>query len=303
MPRVHLQSNTDSEGLNVALCGWLDVETTRDPKAATCKVCLRRHAGTGKKRKRRVPSVPQAMHDVLASTRSMLDQVETGVMPILTPETWQRRDCACGTCDVCSYFRVLRAAGTLRGLEPTKPIKPRVDAGPRWPNVRAALESYVKHRQDGYSAGGVLGRMQDMMEKGGPESVPPGHTWQGNSATRAAEDVVSVERCLWVAFDRHNDRGIGWASCLHIVFARVVGLERVMVGTDGSRHLVVERVPAAELAREHVVTRNTVAGIVKSGLRRLTIEFAARGLIHHPPPKAGLHDAVDKRRRELITED
>jgi hypothetical protein len=216
-------------------------------------------------------------------------------LPVVTPETWARRDCRCGTCGVCDYYAAIEAEAFWRPWQDRK-RPPELDR-PRFAGTIAALTSYVEHLTDGYPSGS-LGESLDRIGRHGCR-VQNAHRG-GSAAQHAAEDVAAVDQALALCFGADNDRGIGAEACRAILLARVVGRDVVVKGRDGRAYRKREAVEAAALAEHYGLTVGAVGGVVKSGMRRLRVELAARGLAPMPKREAGLHEAVQIRRGQIL---
>lgn len=236
--------------------------------------------------------------------RALLDEVrevperDFDGLPVLDPSTYRRRECRCGGCVVCKFFRSIeedaddarrRRAAQIAGQNTR-------DLRHRFPHERAALHSYVTARAAGYQPGSSAGALLATAESGvhSPRSGP------GEShVLRTADDVVEVERALEVAYDDGNDRDLGPRACRAILLARVVGRDVPRKTARG--RLCRERKPVslALVADRHGVSEAAVNAIVRSGLRRVRVELAARRLIPAPGGDSAVARQVQRRQAEL----
>src|SRR5690606_31967311 len=176
-----------------------------------------------------------------------------------TPATYARLGCACGDCSVCRYFRGLRQIEFIAPWRETR--APASERRTRFSSVTHALEVYVAGREDGASAGG-WGAQLDVFRTLGVRVQAEGDT--SSRAERTADDLVEVEGALAVAFDEHNDRGLGLHACVGILLARAVGRLELVEGAYGRRSLKHVPVPVDELAERFSVSSSIIAGVVKS---------------------------------------
>lgn len=280
MSKVHFDAEPDSP-IPRAICGWLGGTVTGVADAVTCKRC--------KKRLRRVKAAAaltgqDTIKPVADPAERYVERVERGIphptwddvegLPVLTPDTYRRRDCTCRDCSVCRFFRRIEQDEYAAPWRKTHVVYD--PHRPRWSSVAAALETLVIARVDGSSAGGwgysldVFRRLGVRIQAGGPTD---------SAAERQADDAIEVERALAAAYDQHNDRGLGLARCCAILLARLVGRLETIEGRGGRRAQRRVPVPIPELAEELGVSPSVIGGIVKSGKQRVYEHLRARGLV------------------------
>lgn len=213
---------------------------------------------------------------------------------ILTPSRWRamRGEAIDGDEDAVEEWADWQRAMTLTPVEPWGTDVSYGSRGerPTFPSVEVALKVLVETREDGYYQGSI-GDAHERLAKLGCTVQVGGKT--DPRGVYDAERCAEVERCLPVAFDDHNSHGLPLKSCLTILFARVIGPVRK------SQILDEDETSATSLAERYGISKSEVGTIVKSGMRRLRVEFAARGLTPMPHPRRGLAEQIERRRAEL----
>lgn len=314
--RVHLLARTTATGMAYGLCGWFASATSSVIAEVTCKLCLRKHSppksAAAKASARAAAALPPGAprpHETeevwRELTRPARAQESTGWDGVVTPEIWQssclRRGSGdvdeCGVCVACERVKDLRRWAAMDGVFERDPVsRLHEEQRYRYRNPNHMLEPQLSPSDSKSTAGSfeTLLRHGCRIDGGEMQQTQPIH--------RYIEDLVDRWRAKAALFDEHNDRGVGAAVCWMILRARVIGHEELVHGRDGRQHWIRKPVPAVELAREHGVTVAMVAAIVKSGMRRLRVELAARDMIPPPPRKSGLADEIHRRRRELLND-
>lgn len=221
-------------------------------------------------------------------------------LPVINPTTWAawrlhchrgRWTCKCGSCALCVFFRDIE----MHPSDTYERSPVMFDDRPLFWSVESALTQAVTVRRDGYPSRSIAGAVVNVGEMGA--TIEGG---ERNSREQAsAERMAEVARAVAVLYGPGNDRGIGAEACVDILFARIVGREQIVRGRDGRGHRRLVPVPSAELSLAYGVSADAVAGIVKSGMRRLRVELAARDLIEQPNPRRGLAHEIELRRQEL----
>jgi len=153
----------------------------------TCKRCQREIE----------PKTPiDAVRSALLDIRPIVDP--TTKLPMLTPSTYARRHCRCGSCDVCAYFRAVKVNAELAPWRES--LETRTGQTEyRWPSVGAALRWYADTERDGYrdrSHGAAMlriGALGGICSGGDPAESP---------AIRDADDCVTVSEAIDAARDR-----------------------------------------------------------------------------------------------------
>jgi len=231
---------------------------------------------------------------LLDAYRREFGGAQHATLPFVDPSTYQRLDCRCGGCDVCAFFASIERDSEIfeaRRAPPPRPAEERA----RFGGVHQALALYVRVRSDGYQISSSMGGLMRIAESGvrGPRRA-------SSTVLETADEMAAIEAALERAYDGGNDRGIGVEACAAILLARLVGRER-LVGASGSRRMRMrEPVPVADLATHHGISPGVVQAIVQSGVRRLRIELAARGLIPMPRRQSRLLEPIERRRGELL---
>lgn len=274
--KMHYDATPPGSAIPQSLCGDITARVTDEVASVTCKLCRRRLAKAfAVAAAPAVDHVERYVEDVFAGrVRAAAAHEDLDGLPVLTPATYARRDCACGECSVCRYFRAVRQ---IDYIAPWADSRPRVSTRTtRFSSVTHALEVYVIGREDGASAGG-WGCQLDIFRTLGVRVQADGET--SSRAERMADDVIEVERALTVAFDAANDRGLGLEACVAILLARVVGRLEVVESAYGRRSLRHVPVPAECLAERFGVSTNAIGGIVKSGRARVQEYLCRKGLV------------------------
>ncbi len=215
-------------------------------------------------------------------------------LPVLTPATWRRLDCLCGDCPCCRYFVHLAINAHIDPYSDPPKGRPSPDR-PMWPTVEAALESYVRHIEDGYpvpAMGAVLISLAEtgIAVRGGPPKSSPAHL--------AAEQVAAMDQALERVYP-YPEHALTPVQLREVLFARVVGRMRVTKDGWGNLWRIAEKVPAEELAERYAIRRTVVASVVRSGMHRLRVQLAARGLTHMPPRSTRAYQAAATLREDL----
>ena len=191
--------------------------------------------------------------------RAAPDEHPHGGMPLLTPETWRRRDCRGHhprECVVCAFFADI---DMLHWIDPYR-RRYSAPSSTRWRTAEQALADYLVIVADGYpsaSPSGAIvtfGRLGTWTQQGGRKS---------SQAETSADDAVVVELALRFAFDDAP----GWRACAAVVLAR---------------RATRTPVDAGELAARLGIASEDIDAIVRQGMRGVRADLAARGLIERP---------------------
>lgn len=298
--RVHLDSGMRGT-LTVAACGWRAVEVTTALELVDCRTCL----GVDGREERR--QAKKAM-DVRTELQRLLLGRGRPTLPepkwngIVTPEVWRssclRREHGdeCGTCVVCERLKILRILGELDGTYERERTVGVVQLegvrGPRWGSAERAVEYYATTTYGTKSASGALARWAEY------EAHLTGGVHEAERGThRRAMDLADVELALQLALAA--DDAVPPGLRFGILVGRVVGRVERVEGRNGRQHQVRVPIPAGELAERYGVSVQAIATMVRSVMRRLRIELAARGLIPSPKRSSRIAEAVMRRREEI----
>jgi hypothetical protein len=201
--RIHFSDEPPAPLFRTA-CGRFEITATSRLELVTCKDCLRRLVH------KPAPTLQVVIREAVEDLPPLFDAT-TG-LPFLTPETYRRRDCHCGTCSVCKHILgIKREAFVAPWLD-----RPRLylQRSWRWPSLGAALEWYADSIEDGYSEGS----MSDALERLGAMGTLIQHSGRGDSqARRQADDRVVLERAFTRAAEGEPERA------LYALFATHVG--------------------------------------------------------------------------------
>lgn len=271
--KLHFDATPEGSTIPQTLCGDLTARVTPHAHLVTCKLCRKRLAKAAE-RAAQVDPVEQYVEGVFAGRVQEGSPEDLQGLPVLTPATYARLDCMCGDCPVCRYFRRLRQLEFIAPWRENRPLAS--ERRTRFSSVTHALEVYVAGREDGASAGG-WGAQLDVFRTLGVRVQADGDT--SSRAERTADDLIEVEGALAVAFDEHNDRGLGLDTCVGILLARAVGRLETVEGAYGRRALKHVPVPAVELAERIGVSVSVIGGVVKSGRARVYEHLFAKGLV------------------------
>lgn len=237
---------------------------------------------------------PEWFEELLAKHSPLEPQPSNG-LPVLTPETYRRVSCHCRGCDVCRWFGDIEAQAFAAPWAKRHALED--PSRPRWATAVAALAEYVELLAYGAPTPSVGELVEHLGAQGArvQTSGPPADS----RAIRIVDDRVTIETCLVAAYGPDNDWGLGHRVCVDILLDRKVGRLDPVTGRDGRQHRKRVQVPADQLAEAHGVTPTDIGSIVRSGMRRLRIEMAARGLIRPPRASASMLEAIESRKRSL----
>lgn len=274
-PRIHFRA--DSTGpLSTALCGILGSDTTDEPAAVTCRLCMAAMpvADTFPR-----PAVALLVEAAAAGEDvTPPEPVSAARVPfVLDADRFRRLQdhCMCGSCDLCRRMMAIRIEQHTSPYE--KRVRARLEESPsRWSSPSAALETYVALRHDGYPIkawGGTLEVMRDLGAFVQSEGA------YSSAAERSAQDVVHVELALRQAYLGTRWENFGISDCVAILLACGTGrLERVTAHGGGQQQRYVP-VPHEEVAAVYGLPVADVAAIVREGRARVGELLRARGLV------------------------
>lgn len=245
------------------ICGQLVTarDRTDDPMFVTCKRCAK------KLEKQRTNLQHVVVEALVESEGSGLFDIESG-LPVLTAQTYKRRSCTCGTCDVCRYFAAIERERFIAPWRESKGAKREKTW--RWPNINAALSWYADTCDDGFHVGSLgealarLGRIGATIQtsgKGDPQAI------------RDADDRVAVEKALKAA--ACGEPVVQHTVSLKILFDSSVG-RRV---ADKRNRILREPVTDEMLAAAHEMSAQAVGKLVKRMKRRTRDSLREWGLI------------------------
>lgn len=226
-------------------------------------------------------------------------------LPLLTPRTWRQYRDADPSGDLGRFYTRITADSYAAPWRDARPMGARRDC--RWGSVESALSHWAAVRIDGYPIGSLTDAISALAKMG---TFVSGGGGDGKAA-RLADSISDVDRALAAAFVGHRFE-LGEATTKAILLARLVGIRSdqyaAAVGAPppsradnhGRQGIAFEPVPAAIIAGALGLRVSVIAGVVRRGRRALRVEFAARRLIPDPPARAGLAEAIDRRRRALL---
>lgn len=200
---------------------------------------------------------------------------DTGGLPMLSPETWRQyrehqesnRQHHPADCTLCAFWA---EADLSLAISPYRdgPALLLPDR-PRWGSAESALEHYWAVVQDGYPSGSVTGSIVAFGKLG---CWTQQSSRDGSVAERLADDVAAVEGALRYAFRAT----VSWRHYAAILLAR--------------RGCRVE-IEAVEVATAMGLRSSDIGAIVRTGMRGVRANLAARGLI--PLPRAGSRARIE----------
>jgi hypothetical protein len=270
-PRRH-QPHPDGsarDSVALSLCGIPGSDLASHPSEVTCRLCLRQQRQA--RAKTSSCEIEGILRTILEAPSIPPTPWDEG-LPLLTPVTWRHRDCTCGSCAVCRYFRALE----LEGL--AEPAARTVAREYRWGSVTHALKSYAHHIVEGPDGPkSALGAFEDLARLG--TFVDRSKTDSVRRSHYDAHEAGLIERILESAL---GGEAVGFRKALAILLAHEVGVPHARKGQRGAKTEWIS-VSEAELAERAGTTEAVIHGLIVRARRALKIELAARGFI--PPPR------------------
>ena len=180
--KIHFSEHRDGPLWETA-CGRFEVTATQQIELVTCKKCRQRL------NKSPVELIAEVIAPVFQDIEPLSDP-ESG-LPILTRDTYLRRDCKCGSCQVCRHFKAIQAD---HELEPWKD-RPTLheQARFRWRTARQAVEWYLGTIELGYRE---RSSYEAMVRPGRVGARIETSADLEALSIRDADDRVTVERAL-----------------------------------------------------------------------------------------------------------
>lgn len=190
-PKIHMRHERTEYGWT-ALCGDPAPERTTDARTFAgvtrkmkCKRCCRRM------NKKPPPPIAQVVEVAFQEIEPLTDP-ETG-MPVLTRETYQKRNCQCGgrLCAVCRHFHGIEAAEYIAPYR--EGLRPQTKKRYRWPSAGAALEWYALSMIDGYPQASLS---EALMRVGKVGHVVQSSASGDSKAIQDADDRATIASAL-----------------------------------------------------------------------------------------------------------
>ena len=254
-PKIHFSEHRDGP-LWETVCGRFEVTATDRIELVTCKKCIKRLHLT--------PVDITGEVAVAFQEIEPLRDPETG-LPVLTRDTYSRRDCRCGHCDVCRHFAHIQIDHEVAPWKDSPHLHRQKRY--RWPTIVHALQWYADTVADGYPEPSMG---ESLMRLGRQGTVIQGGDTLESRAMSVAEDRATIEKALNKA---NTETGAAKAMFLAMI---------------GRRHMLLKQtawipVPLEEIAEAMDVSSQAVKNLVKR--TRMRFRLAMIELEAIPPLK------------------